>query len=130
MVALAGLVPWANDGQNVVFAGAGVVAVILTWLAARRFRSPVLPLPPGPKAGWLGSVKLPKSYQWYTYAQWRFVYGACLVLSDLTSPTFLTRKREFLRRLSQWLTEKRRGRHLPPCPGQSHHRSQLTGGMH
>lgn len=33
------------------------------------------PLPPGPRIGWFSGVKLPKAYQWLTYAKWRHIYG-------------------------------------------------------
>lgn len=32
-------------------------------------------LPPGPRAGWFGSVNVPTCYQWLTYAKWRDLYG-------------------------------------------------------
>lgn len=42
-----------------------------------RFRNAYahLPLPPGPKASWLGRVSLPQKYQWKTYAKWKDIYG-------------------------------------------------------
>ncbi|GJE87615.1 cytochrome P450 [Phanerochaete sordida] len=45
-----------------------------------------LPLPPGPRARWFGTVKLPKEYQWLTYARWKDVYGDLIYVRVLGNP--------------------------------------------
>ncbi|GJE87610.1 cytochrome P450 [Phanerochaete sordida] len=54
-----------------------LLAVTLGALVVRLYRRADrrLPLPPGPKATWFGSVGLPREYQWLTYAQWKKIYG-------------------------------------------------------
>ncbi|KAG5648072.1 hypothetical protein DXG03_007107 [Asterophora parasitica] len=45
-----------------------------------------LPLPPGPKASWLGKVSLPEKYQWRTYARWKEIYGDIIYIYVLGNP--------------------------------------------
>ena len=61
---------------NVTIAAAVVLVVLLGINYVYHLRP--ARLPPGPKAGWFGSVKLPQTYQWLTYAKWRKVYGECV----------------------------------------------------
>jgi len=42
---------------------------------SRALTSRTRPLPLGPRLGWFASEKLPKAYQWLTYAKWRHTYG-------------------------------------------------------
>lgn len=49
--------------------------LIMVWKVDSRLRRRGLPLPPGPEASWLGTVKAPQSYPWLTYAQWNAIYG-------------------------------------------------------
>lgn len=53
----------------------GVLALTVLYGFLRRYRRSDLPLPPGPSTSWFNAVKLPKSYQWRVYAQWRDTYG-------------------------------------------------------
>ncbi|KAF9069142.1 cytochrome P450 [Rhodocollybia butyracea] len=45
-----------------------------------------LPLPPGPKASWFGKVKLPTSFAWRTYAEWRDTYGDMIYIYIFGNP--------------------------------------------
>ncbi|GBE78227.1 Multifunctional cytochrome P450 monooxygenase af510 [Sparassis crispa] len=45
-----------------------------------------LPLPPGPRTSWFGSVELPKTYPWITYAQWRKTYGDLVYIYVFGNP--------------------------------------------
>ncbi|KAF5377535.1 hypothetical protein D9615_005319 [Tricholomella constricta] len=45
-----------------------------------------LPLPPGPKASWLGKVSLPQKYQWRTYARWKEIYGDIIYIYVFGNP--------------------------------------------
>lgn len=47
-----------------------VLARILYVARTRQAR-----LPPGPRTSWLGSVNVPREYQWLTYAHWKKTYG-------------------------------------------------------
>ena len=57
-----------------------LLAILLAVLARRglRARAQRARLPPGPKASWFGAVKLPKEYQWLTYAKWKKLYGGAM----------------------------------------------------
>ncbi|KAF8140168.1 cytochrome P450 [Boletus edulis] len=44
------------------------------------------PLPPGPRLGLFPSVKLPRAYQWLTYAKWRHIYGDMIYLRIFGNP--------------------------------------------
>ncbi|KAJ7169958.1 cytochrome P450 [Mycena filopes] len=46
-----------------------------------------LPLPPGPKANWLGYVvELPRIRPWLTYAQWKDLYGDLIYIRVFGNP--------------------------------------------
>ncbi|KZT05964.1 cytochrome P450 [Laetiporus sulphureus 93-53] len=48
-----------------------------------------LPLPPGPKTSWFGSVELPKTYPWKTYAEWRQNYGNLIYIYIFGNPILI-----------------------------------------
>lgn len=62
--------------------GCGTSVTLVQRYISRK-RSDSARLPPGPKASWLGSVSLPKQYQWRTYAEWKALYGASGVVPPL-----------------------------------------------
>ncbi|KAJ7225444.1 cytochrome P450 [Mycena pura] len=46
-----------------------------------------LPLPPGPKTDWLGNVvDVPRVRPWFTYAQWKDVYGDLIYIRVFGNP--------------------------------------------
>ncbi|KAJ7619107.1 cytochrome P450 [Mycena polygramma] len=45
-----------------------------------------LPLPPGPKANWMGNVDLPRFRPWLTYEQWKDVYGDLIYIRVFGNP--------------------------------------------
>lgn len=49
-------------------------------------KSQRLPLPPGPKTSMFGSVDLPKTYPWKTYAQWKKTYGDVIYIHVFGNP--------------------------------------------
>ncbi|EED83945.1 predicted protein [Postia placenta Mad-698-R] len=51
-----------------------------------RQKSQRLPLPPGPKTSMFGSVDLPKTYPWKTYAQWKKTYGDVIYIHVFGNP--------------------------------------------
>ncbi|KAJ7110135.1 cytochrome P450 [Mycena epipterygia] len=61
------------------------VAYLWSW-SPSRLRGH-LPLPPGPKANWLGNVvDLPRVRPWLTYAQWKDVYGDLIYIRVFGNP--------------------------------------------
>ncbi|KAJ7181739.1 cytochrome P450 [Mycena crocata] len=60
----------------------------VVYFCSRFFNSALvgLPLPPGPKANWLGSVDLPRIRPWLTYAQWKDVYGDLIYIRVFGNP--------------------------------------------
>ncbi|KAJ6610073.1 cytochrome P450 [Mycena sp. CBHHK59/15] len=63
-------------------------ALVCFWSRLIAFKSSLrLPLPPGPKANWLGKVvDLPRSRPWLTYAQWKDVYGDLVYIRVFGNP--------------------------------------------
>ncbi|KAI0920500.1 hypothetical protein AcV5_010217 [Taiwanofungus camphoratus] len=51
-----------------------------------RYKARRLPLPPGPRTSWFGSVDLPKKYPWKTYAEWRKIYGDVIYIHVFGNP--------------------------------------------
>ncbi|KIK71103.1 hypothetical protein GYMLUDRAFT_33229 [Collybiopsis luxurians FD-317 M1] len=46
-----------------------------------------LPLPPGPKPSWFGfKVKLPSTYPWRTYSEWKDTYGDLIYIQVFGNP--------------------------------------------
>ncbi|KAF8078524.1 cytochrome P450 [Lyophyllum atratum] len=68
-----------------VFAVGPVAFGICHWALTNRGFSH-LPLPPGPKASWLGKVSLPQKYQWRTYAAWKEIYGEIIYIYIFGNP--------------------------------------------
>lgn len=60
----------------------GLAFLVLSHALTTRTR----PLPLGPRLGWFASEKLPKAYQWLTYAKWRYIYGRELVFRASLRP--------------------------------------------
>ncbi|OCH95809.1 cytochrome P450 [Obba rivulosa] len=60
--------------------------LVLLYLFLRRSKRSRLPFPPGPKSSWRGSVQLPKAYQWFTYADWRKIYGDVIYVRIFGNP--------------------------------------------
>ncbi|KAF8560444.1 cytochrome P450 [Imleria badia] len=52
------------------------------------------PRPPGPRLGWFASVKLPRAYQWLTYAKWRHIYGDIIYLRIFGNPIMVINSQE------------------------------------
>ncbi|KAF7330208.1 O-methylsterigmatocystin oxidoreductase [Mycena venus] len=62
------------------------VVFLASWLIRRRR---ALPTPPGPKIsvfGWGNGVKMPSTFQWLTYAEWRKTYGDFIFINVLRNP--------------------------------------------
>jgi len=91
---------------NLTFVDVALVgcAVSLAVFSIRRpyFLSTRL-LPPGPPSGWLGSVTLPKTFQWLTYAQWKAIYGDIIYLRVFGNPIMVINSFE----VAEELLEKR-----------------------
>ncbi|EKM61159.1 uncharacterized protein PHACADRAFT_134438 [Phanerochaete carnosa HHB-10118-sp] len=47
------------------------------------------PLPPGPKTTWFDTARLPKEYQWLTYAGWKEIYGDVIYIRVLGNPMII-----------------------------------------
>lgn len=80
----------------------GVLAFSLYHFVRSRNAYAHLPLPPGPKASWLGQVSLPQKYQWKTYAEWKKIYGMFLQLNSRNCAShFLIRRPHLYLRFRQ-----------------------------
>ncbi|GLB36242.1 putative cytochrome p450 [Lyophyllum shimeji] len=64
----------------------GLLTLLIRRLAPTDRSYSHLPLPPGPKASWLGKVSLPQTYPWRTYAQWKQIYGDIIYISVFRNP--------------------------------------------
>ncbi|KAJ7492545.1 cytochrome P450 [Mycena latifolia] len=58
---------------------------VAAYFCSRTFK-PTLPLPPGPKASWLGRVDIPRIRPWLTYAEWKHVYGDLIYIQVFGNP--------------------------------------------
>ncbi|KAJ7487682.1 cytochrome P450 [Mycena galericulata] len=62
-------------------------AVVYFWFSTFKSRLAGLPLPPGPKANWMGNVvDLPRIRPWLTYAEWKNVYGDLIYIRVFGNP--------------------------------------------
>ncbi|KAH9950494.1 cytochrome P450 [Amylocystis lapponica] len=61
-----------------------VICYVAVLLARRRRND--RPFPPGPRTSWFGSVELPRSYPWITYAKWRKIYGDVIYIYVFGNP--------------------------------------------
>ncbi|EMD42231.1 hypothetical protein CERSUDRAFT_110763 [Gelatoporia subvermispora B] len=66
-----------------------LACLVLLYFLFRRSKGSRPPFPPGPKASWFGSVNLPKSYQWVTYAEWRKTYGDLIYIRVFGNPIII-----------------------------------------
>ncbi|KAJ7103446.1 cytochrome P450 [Mycena belliarum] len=62
-----------------------LLSCAVAYLWSRALKS-TAPLPPGPKANWLGRVDLPRIRPWLTYAEWRDVYGDLIYIRVFGNP--------------------------------------------
>jgi len=84
---------WANHHgpfySMPAFSYAGLFLVfccVIYGIFLRRTYARRLPLPPGPRTSRFGSVELPKTYPWKTYAAWRKVYGDVIYVYIFGNP--------------------------------------------
>ncbi|CCM05165.1 uncharacterized protein FIBRA_07374 [Fibroporia radiculosa] len=64
---------------------ASLVCILYGCLVRRNARH----LPPGPRASTFGSVALPTSYPWKTYAEWRKLYGDVIYIHIFGNPILI-----------------------------------------
>jgi len=71
------------------------------------------PLPPGPRLGWFSGVKLPKAYQWLTYAKWRDIYGDIIYLRIFGNPIMVINSVQVAEDLLERRSKRYSSRYVP-----------------
>lgn len=68
-----------------------VLSLLYAIYRAVRPQESSVPLPPGPKTSWLGSLSLPTAteYPWRVYSKWRELYGMPYILMLIPSSNVL-----------------------------------------
>lgn len=70
--------------------------VLAMWLLAPKTEAQDFanPLPPGPEPSWLGSVELPRTYQWLTFTKWKETYGDLIYIRKFGNPILVLNSME------------------------------------